>query len=220
MVPFSIAGIQTHVGALHSNLDALLHKLDITVSNYPWIQMVLLSELATTGPLTHHAQPPKGPAESAYREAAAKHGIWLLPGSIYETAADGKIYNTIPVINPQGDIVARCTKLFPFLPYEVNVAAGSEFCLFDVPDVGRFGASICYDIWIPEINRAIEVKADLKSQQTGNVVIEIEMFGRPSGLLTTKADDWVICTGDYFYWIEPQELIKQIKKLEAEMDMD
>lgn len=48
----------TFVGALHSNLDALLHKLDITVSHYPWVQMVLLSELATTGPLTHQAQPP------------------------------------------------------------------------------------------------------------------------------------------------------------------
>jgi len=78
-------------------------------------------------------------------------------------------------------------------------------CAFIVP--GKFKP---YDIWIPEINRAIEVKADLKSQETGNIVIEIEMFGRPSGLLTTKADDWVICTGDYFYWIEPQELIKQI----------
>ena len=178
MVPFSIAGIQTHVGALHSNLDALLHKLDIAVSHYPWIQMVLLSELATTGPLTHHAQPPKGPAESAYQEAAAKHGIWLLPGSIYETAADGQIYNTMPVINPQGDIVARCTKLFPFLPYEVNVAAGSEFCVFDVPDVGRFGASICYDIWIPETTRtltALGAEVLLHPVLTGTVDRDIEL---------------------------------------------
>ncbi len=155
MVPFSIAGIQCHIGALHSNVDALLLKVELTVAQFPWVQMVVLSELATSGPLTRHAQPPGGPAELAYRKAAAKHGIWLLPGSLYETAADGRIFNTMPVINPQGDIVSRCTKLFPFLPYEANVAAGSEFCLFDVPEVGRFGASICYDIWIPETTRTL-----------------------------------------------------------------
>ncbi|MDH4049541.1 MAG: hypothetical protein OEW68_16995 [Gammaproteobacteria bacterium] len=45
MVPFSIAGIQTHVAALHSNVDALLHKLELTVAQYPWVQMVVMSEL-------------------------------------------------------------------------------------------------------------------------------------------------------------------------------
>lgn len=178
LVPFSIAGIQTHVDALHGNVDALLQKLALTVAQYPWIQMVLMSELASYGPLTQHAQPPNGLAENAYREAAAKHGIWLLPGSIYETAADDKIYNTMPVINPQGEIVARCTKLFPFLPYEVNVEAGSEFCVFDVPDVGRFGASICYDIWFPETTRmltALGAEVLLHPVLTGTVDRDIEL---------------------------------------------
>ncbi|HNP36409.1 MAG TPA: carbon-nitrogen hydrolase family protein [Woeseiaceae bacterium] len=178
MVPFSIAGIQTHVAATHSNVDALLQKLDLTIAHYPWVQMVLLSELASFGPLTHHAQPPGGPAENAYRKAAAKHGIWLLPGSLYETAADGRIYNTMPVINPQGDIVARCTKLFPFLPYEINVTAGSEFCVFDIPEVGRFAASICYDIWFPETTRALTAMGAevlLHPVLTGTVDREIEL---------------------------------------------
>ncbi len=178
MVPFSIAGIQTHVGALHSNVDALLHRLSVTMGNYPWVQMVLLSELASHGPLTQFAQTPNGPAETAYREAAAKHGIWLIPGSIYEAWDDGKIYNTIPVISPSGEIVARGKKLFPFLPYEVNVAAGSEFCVFDVPDVGRFGVSICYDIWFPETTRMLTsmgVEVLLHPVLTGTVDREIEL---------------------------------------------
>ena len=94
------------------------------------------------------------------------------------TGADGKIYNTAPIINPQGDVVARCTKLFPFLPYEVNVAAGSELCIFDVPDVGRFGASICYDIWFPETTRALTsngVEVLLHPVLTGTVDREIEL---------------------------------------------
>ncbi len=48
-----------------------------------------------------------------------------------------------------------------------------------------------YDIWIPEINKAVEVKQDYKSKYTGNIVVEIEMFGKPSGLLSTTADYWV-----------------------------
>lgn len=178
MVPFSIAGIQANIGAVHSNVDTLLHKLELTVAHYPWVQMILMSELASGGPLTHQAQPPNGPAETAYREAAAKHGIWLLPGSIYEIGADDRIYNTMPVINPQGEVVARCTKLFPFLPYEVNVAAGSEFCIFDVPDVGRFGASICYDIWFPETTRtltAMGAEVLLHPVLTGTVDRDIEL---------------------------------------------
>lgn len=178
MIPFSIAGIQTHVSALHSNVDALLHKLELTVAQFPWVQMVVMSELASFGPLTQYAQPVNGPAENAYREAAAKLGVWLLPGSIYVTGADGKIYNTAPIINPQGEVVARCTKLFPFLPYEVNVAAGSEFCVFDVPEVGRFGASICYDIWFPETTRELTsrgVEVLLHPVLTGTVDREIEL---------------------------------------------
>jgi len=31
---------------------------------------------------------------------------------------------------------------------------GTEFCVFDVPEVGRFGLSICYDMWFPEKPRA------------------------------------------------------------------
>jgi predicted amidohydrolase len=178
LVPFAIAGIQTHVSAVHSNVDALLHKLELTVAQFPWVQMVMMSELASFGPLTQYAQPINGPTENAYRQAAAKLGVWLLPGSIYVTGTDGKIYNTAPVINPQGEVVARCTKLFPFLPYEVNVAAGNEFCIFDVPDVGRFGASICYDIWFPETTRALTsngVEVLLHPVLTGTVDRDIEL---------------------------------------------
>ena len=30
-----------------------------------------------------------------------------------------------------------------------------NFCVFDVPDVGRFGLSICYDMWFPETTRQL-----------------------------------------------------------------
>lgn len=121
---------------------------------YPWVQMVVVSELATFGGFTGHAQPLPSPAEDSYREFAARHGIWLIPGSFFEKSGE-VIYNTAPVINPAGEIIARYRKMFPFLPYEEGVEWGTEFCVFDVPEVGRFGISICYDMWFPETSRTL-----------------------------------------------------------------
>jgi predicted amidohydrolase len=35
------------------------------------------------------------------------------------------------------------------------VAAGREFCTFDIPQVGRIGLCICYDGWFPEVMRSL-----------------------------------------------------------------
>jgi hypothetical protein len=54
MTPFAIAGIQMHVSAAHgghSNVDAMGHRLNVLMSRFPWVQMVLFSELAPYGPM-------------------------------------------------------------------------------------------------------------------------------------------------------------------------
>ena len=71
-----------------------------------------------------------------------------------------------------------------------------------------------YDIDIPEIGQTVEVKKDFKSQETGNIVIEIEMNGEPSGLSTTTADWWAIhISSKYLIWITP-ETIKEMLMIE------
>jgi hypothetical protein len=67
-----------------------------------------------------------------------------------------------------------------------------------------------YDIWIPELHKSIEVKSDLKSNYTNNIVIEIEMFGKPSGLMVTKADYWVFYDGNQYVLIQPMEIVRCI----------
>jgi predicted amidohydrolase len=155
MTPFAIAGVQMHVGALHSNVEAMRHRIEILMARFPWTQMVLFSELAPYGPLDRFAQPFPNDALTQFQEDARRYGIWLIPGSMFEKREDGKIYNTSVVINPQGEIVTKYSKMFPFKPYEAGIASGTEFCVFDVPDVGRFGLSICYDIWFPETTRQL-----------------------------------------------------------------
>ena len=165
------------VSAVASNVEMMKLKLDITMSLYPWVDMVVFSELCGYGPLTHTAQEIPGEFESEMRAMAKKHGIWLLPGSIFEKS-EGRIYNTATVINPEGEVVTRYRKMFPFYPYEVGITPGSQFCVFDVPGVAKFGLSICYDMWFPETVRTLAVmgaEVILHPTMTGTIDRDIEL---------------------------------------------
>ena len=153
MSHFAIAGIQMHIGT-NRNIEEMRKRLDILMHLYPWVQMVLFSELAAHGPVLHAAQPEGGAFEREFSEIAEHYDIWLIPGSFFENR-NGRIYNMTPVINPEGEIVGRYRKMFPFSPYEAGVTPGNEFCVFDVPEAGRFGVSICYDLWFPETTRTL-----------------------------------------------------------------
>jgi predicted amidohydrolase len=154
MVPFCIAGVQMNVSLANDNLDAMEHRIISIVNRFPWVQMIVFSELAAFGPSPSHAQPMPGPAENRFCEIAHRYGLWILPGSMFELL-DNKIYNTTSVINPMGQVVGRYRKMFPFRPYEVGIESGPDFFVFDVPEVGRFGVSICYDMWFPETTRTL-----------------------------------------------------------------
>jgi len=64
-----------------------------------------------------------------------------------------------------------------------------------------------YDIWIPEISKSIEVKYDPMSNETGNFVVEIEMFGKRSALMATKADYWAFYDEHKCYLISPMDIV-------------
>lgn len=67
-----------------------------------------------------------------------------------------------------------------------------------------------YDIYVPEISKSIEVKYDRQCNETGNLFIEIEIFGKRSGLAITKADYWVFYDGLQFQMISPSDIVNFI----------
>ncbi|MCB1957757.1 MAG: carbon-nitrogen hydrolase family protein, partial [Rhodocyclaceae bacterium] len=119
MLPFAIAGIQMQVSARHENLTAMGHKLDILMARFPWVQMVLFSELAPYGPSPRHAEPAGGPAEQLFARMAAHHGVWLIPGSVFERCGDDISLRTA-VFDHSGGVVTRYSKMFEFQPYETG----------------------------------------------------------------------------------------------------
>lgn len=153
MSKISIAGLQLEA-ANGNNLESIETEIDAAARRYPWLDMLVLGELNAFGADQRNAQPMPGPFETRFAEIAKQHGIWLIPGSIVER--DGNLlFNTAPVINPDGEVIARYRKQFPWRPYEQNIQPGADFVVFDIPDIGRFGVSICYDMWFQETLRTL-----------------------------------------------------------------
>jgi deaminated glutathione amidase len=149
----SVAGLQLEL-AKAGNIALLGEEIRSVKKRFPWLDMVVLSELSAHGTSTERAERLPGPSEEEFSRFARDNGVWLVAGSLFER--DGaRVFNTTPVINPAGEIVARYRKMFPFYPYEEGVTAGESFCVFDVPNVGRIGISNCYDVWFPEHARTL-----------------------------------------------------------------
>jgi Predicted amidohydrolase len=83
---------------------------------------------------------------------ARNAGVWLIPGSVCERGPAGQLFNTALAFSPTGALVASYRKIFPWRPYE-PYEPGDKFVVFDIDDIGRFGLSICYDAWFPEVTR-------------------------------------------------------------------
>jgi len=156
MSSFAIAALQLEAPN-GDNTDLVTAEIDAVVGRFPWLDMVVCPELGCCGTDKANAEPMPGPREQHYQAVAKRHGIWLLPGSFFEADGD-RIYNTTPVISPEGQVVTRHRKLFPWTPYETGVMSGEQHTVFDIPGVARFGVSICYDMWFPETIRALAWK--------------------------------------------------------------
>jgi len=164
---FGIAGVQMSV--VPWNPVATVEKMEAVVEqiaeNFPWVQMIVFHELAPSAvaqfvrassakPWLESAESIPGPLSERFCKLARQTKKWIIPGSMYE--ADGSnIYNTTLAISPEGVIVAKYRKIFPWLPYEKETTPGNQFCVFDVPGIGRFGLCICYDTWFPEFVRTL-----------------------------------------------------------------
>jgi formamidase len=161
----SIAALQT--SPVFGDPDATLRVLGEKVARVrhvvPHVQLVMFPELhlaALGPPLEPHDDPAElavevpGPLTEELGRIAAANGVWLVPGSVYERASGGRVYNTALVLSPEGELAARYRKVFPWQPHESSVP-GDGFVTFDVPGVGRIGLSICYDGSFPETCREL-----------------------------------------------------------------
>lgn len=89
-------------------------------------------------------------------ELAQKYNANIIGGS-FVCKKDKKIYNTCPVINRQGELIATYDKMHLFSYYGCDegkyITKGKNPVLVDIDGI-KIGLSLCYDIRFPEIYRA------------------------------------------------------------------
>lgn len=139
------------------NLERFIRLVKVKKKQFPWIDLFFTGELF----LQEYGNPDWKSKAMVFPNDMTKKlstlaknlGVWLVPGSFLEK--DGAdIYNTLIVINPQGEIVTKYRKIYPWAPFE-GTSLGDKFITFDIPNIGRIGVIICYDIWFPEVIRTL-----------------------------------------------------------------
>lgn len=107
----------------------------------------------------------EGLIQNFLSEQAAKHGIWLVGGTIPVQSRDArKVSAACLLFNDAGEVVARYDKIHLFdvtlaesgesYTESETIASGDEVVVTETP-FGRLGLAICYDLRFPEIFRAM-----------------------------------------------------------------
>ena len=116
------------------------------------------------------AEPPDGPSNRALSAVAARRGVWVLAGSIYEPAPDGLVANVSALFDPAGSRCAVYRKIHLFdvtsgaVRYEESeeVVPGREIVTADIDTADgtlvRLGLSICYDLRFPGLYSSLALR--------------------------------------------------------------
>ncbi len=124
------------------------------------------------------AEPVDGPSNAALARLAARLGVFVLAGSIYEPSPEpGRVYNTSALFGPDGGLRAVYRKIHLFdvtagptvYRESDDVVPGAELVIATVdPRSGpqsaapsapvTLGLTICYDLRFPELYRSLALR--------------------------------------------------------------
>jgi omega-amidase len=103
----------------------------------------------------------QSPSFHALSRLAAEAKVYLVSGSIPEVdPATKKLYNTSLTFSPAGKLLATHRKVHLFdidIPGKISfhesevLSPGEKITTLDLPEYGRIGIAICYDIRFPEL---------------------------------------------------------------------
>ena len=114
-----------------------------------------------------NAEPIPGPTMDRLADRARHHQIYLHAGSVQEAApGEPRLRNTTAVFNPDGDLIARYSKIHMFdvtldgmATYQesATIQPGDAVTTVEVDGV-TVGLAICYDLRFPELFRILALK--------------------------------------------------------------
>lgn len=145
---------------MSENLRTIERALEHLMTGYVKPELVVGVEfgICRSVPITREDD-----AVSFLGRLARKHGVYLVPGTFAEKAAElpeGAYYNSCPVFAPDGSLITIYRKKAPFRPGELSAPSGDDdYCLFEIKEKGiKVGLQICYDQFFPEIARTLALR--------------------------------------------------------------
>lgn len=130
------------------------------------------------------AEATDGPTVQRFQEAAARHGMMLLLGSIHERIPgdEARVFNTSVLIDRDGTVLAtyRKLKLFDVELPELTIRESDTIRPGDAPPpvvstrLGALGLTICFDLRFPDLYQHLR-------RQGAEVVFAPSNFTFPTG---------------------------------------
>jgi predicted amidohydrolase len=131
---------------------AMVEAGDADIAIFPEASLVRFG-----GRVAEHAESLDGPWLTALAEAAREHGTAVIAG-VFESAPDGRVYNTAVAIDADGHRVDAYRKLHLFDAFDYKesdrVAPGDRPVVVELAGL-RIGLVTCYDIRFPELARRL-----------------------------------------------------------------
>ena len=166
----NVAVLQMNSGAdKEANIATALDLIDRAARR--GARLVVLPEVWTyLGPdegNRPNAEPVPGPVSDLLADRARRHGIYVHGGSFLESRqGEPGLLNTSLVFSPDGDIIARYSKIHMFdvvldgdakYMESATVTPGDEIVTLDIDGV-PVGLAICYDLRFPELFRILALR--------------------------------------------------------------
>ena len=170
IAPLNVAVLQMNSGAdKEANIATALDLIDRAARR--GARLVVLPEVWTyLGPdegNRPNAEPVPGPVSDLLADRARRHGIYVHGGSFLESRqGEPGLLNTSLVFSPDGDIIARYSKIHMFdvvldgdakYMESATVTPGDEIVTLDIDGV-PVGLAICYDLRFPELFRILALR--------------------------------------------------------------
>ena len=154
--------VESIIGEYDLNIDTCKNLICANIEKYNGADILFLPEVWTVGwepsVFADNAETLENSrAVKMLKEIAQKHSVNIVGGSFIRKSNDGKLYNTCPVINRSGEVIAKYDKNHLYSYYGADEGkyntAGDNPVMVDIEGV-KLGLTICYDIRFPEIYRA------------------------------------------------------------------